>query len=603
MALYSTDTITKAKKAEDKEAIFAQLLDNAVKGSEMRISQSKRNRAFLYGKHWQQKVLGEKLYNVLCTGRFEWLPNFAGEEIQQHIQNLQPILVRSKPGTIVKPEDMGRVDLREMDDEGVLRGDFSELTPDEVAEYATAYLDALREKRSQNVMDATIIGEVLISGIAYVGWTVQRGINGTEMFTRLIEPDCFLPDPDSKHAWNFDDARYIIEKEMMSTVEIEHYHKMKPDEYGGKEPKFSLENILGTIGIKPASIEGMEPLQQYPVYTLYYKDVMPASAGILGDNRKKAGGIMRLTFVNGKYKPHSQIESPFAFDDFPYTAFQCLPKPFEAYGVSDVATLMGTQVAINIARGTMLGSMLWNTNPGYEIETNAAEHLEVDYTPGGRNVWADGAIRNQKFQPRQPADMASSINGYQLFKGQADERISDSQGMLRGGRGGAQSGRHASIILNSVLTAHSYRVTNLDASWRRLAHQEFSNIQRFGEETESRIQRMLGFSELQPSAQVWQAIKNLRYDIDIQSKESMPSAVDEKLNLFLALYDRGLIDPEGFYKETGIPIDAELAEKVSQASRDFIVGAPMELQVQMAVQQEQQIDQLAAQGGLQGETA
>ena len=198
-----------------------------------------------------------------------------------------------------------------------------------------------------------------------------------------------------------------------------------------------------------------------------------------------------------------------------------------------------------------------------------------------------GAVRE-----KSPRDSGSQFSLWQFAKQQMRDRAGDSGGLLQGGQPGNIKGyKHYNSALSSVLTRNGFRVKMLDTSWQRLSRHDVSNIQQFVEFDESYLENANAFAEF-GAFELDAAIRNLKYDISIDSKENLPHSLEEKLNLFLLLYDRGLINGDEFYKQTGITISPETREKVKLASADWIVGINPQEEAAMQAQTQQGIEQL-----------
>ena len=359
--------ITELTDRESIQKEFGLLLAEAKEGASKRLNRAKVARRFFNGDHYNTQN-GFGFLQALQTKNNSHIPRLSGEETQDAIQNLLPILVKSKPGTTVVPENEDLpIDLRELDEFGDLTGIMSSIPPSLVAQALTEILESLYERQSRHILDANIVCESLISGIAYVSHEFSQGKYGITCQPRLLEPDQFLGDPDATNSWDFSDYRYIIISEKRTPWEIYLDHQITEDDYsGGEDNQGQNQNLLfgRGKGAKPDS----NP-DKYDEYTLYFQPYTPR----LGEPGGSMPYIQKMSFIGENYYVEGSKESiRYWHKEYPITAFQPTPQPFESYGVSEVATLIATQIAVNIARDSGIATSLFNANTGYDIEDDVA---------------------------------------------------------------------------------------------------------------------------------------------------------------------------------------------------------------------------------------
>ena len=200
--------------------------------------------------------------------------------------------------------------------------------------------------------------------------------------------------------------------------------------------------------------------------------------------------------------------------------------------MSEVAILMGTQIAVNIARDSSVATALFNANPGYDIEDGAIGKGNIDNTPGGVSEWNNNTMARGAMKPRDPRDSVSQMNLWQMTLQQMRNRKGDSGNLLQGGQpGNIKSGKHYSMSLNNVLTRNGYRVRMLDTAWQRLATQDVSMFQQFVRFNANHLSRNYEIAhelEFLTEIDIAERIREFRYDISIDSKSDMPATIEEK---------------------------------------------------------------------------
>lgn len=573
--------ITELSGKEDIEHRFLEMLGDAQDAAAKRISCSLRYRKFFEGDQHNVGGSGFGWLNGLRDPANLHIPRMSGEETFESITDVLPILLKSRPGLAVEPEE------RTEDPETAF-----------IAEVMTDIYDNIRRIRSQHVFESDVVLESLISGIAFVTFQKIYDHRGITVQPKLLMPEQFLGDPDGCHAYNFDDYQHIILTSYRTPYEIKADYGYDEDDYGANTTIQNTKTMafmgvsLPTLRQKKrnGAIEG-----RYPVHTLFVRPYTASLDAAL--ELQEAPMMQKMTFINESfYVEGSKVDNPYWHKDFPVTAFQSLPKPYHEVGTSDVAVLMSTQIAINIARDSSVAVALYNASPGYLTEDGVVGKGKIDDGPGGVTEVNSGGLVRGEIKEKNPRDSASSMNLWTLTKQQMRERKGDAGNLLQGGQpGNIKSGKQYAMSLNNVLTRNGYRVSMLDASWQRFATQDISLFQQFVTFKSSFLSKAYEIAEefqYMTDLDIAERIRAFPYDINIHSKMDLPATTEEKLNLFLALYDRGLVSPQEFYEQTGIVLSPEEREKIELSSATFVPGIPAGETAAMGLQASAQADQL-----------
>lgn len=579
--------ITELTVKEDIEHRFLEMLGDAQDAAAKRLACSRNYRKFFEGEQYNPGMGGFGWMSALRQRSNAHIPMMSGEETFEAITDVLPILLKSKPGLAVEPENRGE-------------------NPEDafLAEVITDIYDNLYRMRSQHVFDSDVVLESLLSGIAYTTLQKMYDHRGITVQPKLLMPEQFLGDPDGCNAYNFNDYLYIILTSYRTPYEIKMDYGYDEDDYGGKST-IQSQRSMAFMGLSIPAIRQKkrnDPIDgKYPVQTLFIRPYTPNLDAAL--DLTEAPEMQKMTFINDSfYVADSKANNPYWHKDFPVTAFQSLPKPYVEGGTSDVAILMATQIAINIARDTSVAVSLFNANPGYDIEDGAMAKGKIDNGPGGVNEWNNGVLVRGEMKERQARDSASSMNLWGLTKQQLRERKGDAGNLLQGGQpGNIKSGKQYAMSLNNVLTRNGYRVSMLDASWQRFASQDISLFQQFVMYNPRYLSRSFEIAEefqYLTDTDMAEMIRTFKYDVDINSKMDLPASIEEKLNLFLGLYDRGLVSPQEFYEQTGIWLSPEEMEKIELSSETFVPGIPAGETAAMGLQAGLQADELVNQQGV-----
>ena len=331
-------------------------------------------------------------------------------------------------------------------------------------------------------------------------------------------------------------------------------------------------------------------INEYDVHTLYIRPFLGVNDTV-GADADRIPPMMKYTFIGETfYAEQFTEENPWWHKQFPYVSFQSAPKPFSQYGVSEVAKNMGTQIALNIMRNTTLASAMRNSNLPWLVEENVLKSGRMKLGPGELTEVIKGTI--DRLMQAPPSDMRSSHSMWQELGQNLRENQGDAQGLLQGGQpSNIRSGAHASVVLNAVLSKSGLRVLMHDPSWQRLARLEMNNLQQYIDFDIGYYLQTREFSEVEGLVP---ALRNLRYDVSIESKDSLPNDPVEMLNLMLVLYNNGLLDSREFYEHVAIPLTPEFKERIdtfSDAER-FIPGLPPQDQAALYVQGQQEVNQI-----------
>lgn len=579
--------ITEMSNHDDILAAFRVMLEDARDNSNYHTERAEKYRYFLERSQYQTRLLDRWTYRPAKQSN-RWMPRLEGPEMRQIIDELTPLLVRSRPGITIEPEDSRTaIDLREYGEGDALVGGYSELEPDLVAEAATEILEGMRKHQSRDILDKQIAEESLISGMSAVDFRVENDVHGTTLKPQLVEPGNLLLDPQCKSWWDLSDCQYTIRIQRLSSAQIKHYYGLDEGDYADTgESLEPTSTIFGRVQRYWNTVTGSSEYKMnfYDVYTLYYQPVLGIS-DIDAVDAPEAPPMEKFTFIGENYYlAKNRRVNPFWHKEFPYVLFQSAPQPFNQFGVSDVAKNMGTQIALNIARNMALATSMINASPPWIAEQNVAARW--NFEPSGVTKLGKGKIDQIMQAPLRDTNSQHAL--WQALSQSLQESRIDPRELSQTS---VRSGTHAAVVLNAVLSKHGLRVLMLDPSWRRLARFEMSNLQQF---INPSINHYLQQKEFTEFAGLDDAIRNLRYDVDIASRDAMPSDPTELFNMMMILYQNGMIDLGEFYEQVKLDISPELKASIEEQSNpdDFIAGVPPAMQAEARGQAQQTVGDL-----------
>ena len=589
--------ITELANDEDKVKAFIALRDKAYSAAQESIRQSEYNRKFFGGDHF---TIRNPDGSIEPLPVHEWNRHSArtqGSDIFETIQSLVPLYVRNKPDIQVVAEDENQfVDLRTLNQEsGDLEGGWSDLFQAQAAESMTDIYNNLLKREMEIVQHAMIILEAMVSGVCYVTFKFKKSAErGMQVEPKILRRENFLADPEGTDWWDFDDYRYMIIRSYMTPAEI----KM---EFGVDEAEYATQgtpvaSMMGYVSkwLKNDGDSEQYGLTRYPVDVLFYSHYLPL-IGYMGEDHKPDVPIPKqYVFINESYLA-KEMNIPFAHQNFPVTSFMANPVPWKQDGIADISQLIGTQIAINMLQNAMIDSARLMGNPGMIADERARPKGGWNFNPGGVTYTPAGTMGMFKERTTN-GNNTGAFNVAQMLKQNIRASVGDEGGLLQGATpASVKSGRHANVILNSLLTRHALTTTMFDASWYRLHRQRLLTMQQVADfdtpywRKQTDISEVLGWTD---------AIRNLRFDLKLESKSDLPFSPQERIQYVIMLWDKGIVDLKYVLKILDLNIGAELEHVIKESSNpdEFIPGVPGYEQAIMKAQLKAQ-GQAMQQGG------
>lgn len=594
--MLSKKPISELTNPEDIIASFRVLLNNAKDNSRQFLRQSNRNRAFLNDTQYLMPELDDFTYRPPIPSS-AWMPRLEGVELRQVIDELTPLLVRSKPDVKVVPENPHHpIDLRVENAEGILEGGYSDLESSKVAQAMTEALEGEHQRNGRSILDHQIVQESMIDGRSVVGFTKVDNERGVDVYPCLLQPNQFYMDPQCQRWWDFKDCMYTIRCQTLNADQILRHLGVQESEYGGKSETEWIPTYNSLIGyvseyVNTRTGEKKYEMPEYEVYTLYYRPDV-GYGGVDGEE-VEVPPMKKMTFIGDNYYVADRtVDNPWWHKDFPYIIFQSAPNPYSQWGISDVTKNMGIQMGINLMRNNQLGNTMLAANPPWVIE-DEVQLGDWDMGPGGQNRVMRGGIDRMKMVD-VPGIAENSVlwdKLYQLLR----ENQKDASGMLTGSQpGNIRSARQQAVAISSVYSQNGLRALMLDPSWHRMARMEVSNLQEHIRPNvdyyfiNKEATEFIGLDNLR------EAMRNLQYDVLINSKDGMPHDPMERLQLLLLLRQEGIYPTGEVVKQANLTPSPETQEKIEAADENWEPNVPPIVQAQAEMQAEGIVDNLLA---------
>lgn len=585
--------ITELETDEEKVECYKSLKEAAEEASEEAIRMAERNKKFYLGEHYLQEDDSGEWVPLTPRKGAEFMTRTQSNDLYEMIQSLLPLHVKNEPEIQVVPEDMSMeekgVDLSEEDEEGNWVEADSDVSQAETGEALTEILDTQMHRNGEQITHSNIILESFLSGAAYTTFQVMKSRRlGTIVEPKLLRRENFLPDPFYEDSQDFSDCRYMILRQYLTPSEIKLWFDVDEREYieteGGESRLFGFASKwIQRVKNSDQQITKYG-MRHYPVDTLYYSHVVPLIAFSQEDITGDVPDPMQYTFINGAHLAR-EIVNPFIHQDYPVTAFVASPVPGKPDGISDISQLIGTQMAINLMTNAIIDAARFMGAPRIFAEEGALPAAGWNLGAGGVTILPKDKLDRIKEMQNGGMNQAAH-HVVEMLKHAIKTQAGDSSGLLSGAvPPSIQSGKHANVVLNSLLTRHGHTVKMFDASWERFSRQRVQLLQQFVDFDTAYWRRQYDAGEYQLMGP---ALRNFRFDIKLHSKSDLPFDPMERINMVVQLWMLGLVDLPYVFKVLDLDVSPQFIELANkQAEGEFIVGLPGPEQALMRAQMRQ----------------
>ena len=596
--------ISELSTDDEKVKCYQALRNNAEEASQPVIEQASHNYQFYAGEHYiHQQEDGAWVTSQPRKGT-EHMVRIQGNDLFEATNALLPLFIKNEPGVEISPDSAESfVNLSAMTEDGGLDKKESSVTQGQAAEALTEILNTIMKRNGEVVVHSNILLESFLTGASYVTFQAKRSrTRGTQIEPKLLHRKDFLPDPSYTDSQDFSDCRYMILREYLTPGDIKREFGIDESEYVDGDGVSSVDSSsMGFVARwwdnvtnkgRKSTLERYG-LKDYPVDVLYYSHDVPMAAFTDTDIPKDIPPPMQYTFLNGNFLADERV-NPLIHQDFPVTAFVASPVPHKPDGVSNISQLVGTQIAINMLTNSILESARAMGSPSLLVEEGAEPVDGWNFGPGGTTVLPRDALDKIRERAGGGVDQASE-RVLEYLKQSIRNTIGDSGGILGGANpSNIKSGKHANVVMNSLLTRHSHTVAMFDSSWERFSRQRVQLMQQFVDFNTPYWRDQFDAAEFQELSgdvrgQMGEAIRNLLFDVKLHTKSDLPFSPQERINWVTQLWSVGFVDLPYVFKVLDLDVGAEFLELVHRQSNEneFIVGIPGYEQAAMRMQTNQ----------------
>ena len=552
-------------KEDDILEVFKSMRDESREKVEPRAKEIQRNYLTYLGNHYlRENEEGWTPDDKAPSWRFRVKRDIIGPMVD----TLRPILMRGYPKYYVEADYPELPAMIETEDGQQVPTPMRE---GDSARFLQNILEAFHEERGEGIEVAKLLVDVLVGGTAY------RKVKFCPQTNRVRLPhmnfEDVFPDPYGTRS-DFGDHKYVIIRNEMDCYDIERIYGVKEKDFGGDDEDTLGDGLFKTVKTmfnknssqKKDTVDQNETWKRrrYDVWELYYNEMTPMQTEF-GKAPPKAVRYPRgrhIVIINDKVVAVDR-ENPYWHGQFPILSYNANPLPHEFFGKSDVDSMVSIQSAGNILQNMVIQNAMLSTNTQWIYEEGALSAEEITNQPGLMIPVAPGGIgRLQRLEPANIGRDAMML--IEQLEGHARSDISGVQDVMMGREPTSNSsGILANTLQSAALTRQGFKVLSLDVTYKRQAILEISLIQQFYNFEDPQVTRKTQMGELMQ----WnEAIRNLTYDVVVESKADMPHNVVARMNMGIQMLQMGVFDIMEFLDYTGIKIREDLRNSLVGAS-------------------------------------
>jgi hypothetical protein len=213
---------------------------------------------------------------------------------------------------------------------------------------------------------------------------------------------------------------------------------------------------------------------------------------------------------------------------------------------------------------TVISNALLMSNSQWLIEDGAVDYGDLTNQPG-LIVPVEDLTKVQRIPPAPvPGDVLSLVRELEQTSQQQTSGVSP---VLQGREPGSNaSGKMVSLLTGNAYSRQVPKIQALDDSYRRQARMEISLWQQYKEFDDPRETKTYDQGE---NLLFNEAMRELLYSVEIDSKADAPLNQTDKINYAFAMVQAGVFDVREFIRYTGVELSedrrAELFDAVDQA--------------------------------------
>lgn len=488
------------------------------------------------------------------------------------------------------------------------------LSDEYIARRLTDILHAEYERRDEEILLGQVMSDCVVAGLGVrkITWDTKRNRPAA---VQVYPPDVLIDPYCSDHL--LDTAKYIVFRKTMDVEDLQHYYNVS---------KSRMRKIVESAGYSEWDYEG--GLFGERKFKSPFRDgYVPKSA--MADSMKRMRvdvyemWFFGTTLYELEHEQDEALEHPFgrniivAGDELlldqpnpyphgllPFVFFRNYGDPRDPYGFGDVLPIRGDQVSLNVVLSQIVMNLILMANSQWVFEEGALLRDWLTNQPGLAIEVPRGMINS--IRKIEGTSVPPQLFQLVQFLEQSVKNISNINETVQG----AMPQTHTPAIAisasqNAALVRIREKAKLQEAAYRKQAYMEIRNMQEFAVLLDPLRTGELDMGE-------WLAwderMRNLVFDIQIESKVGQPANLMDKLNFALQLMQTGAMDALALIDYVELPIDERYRRKMEIADEIQMLQAELmriQLQAQLAQvqQQSQQPQQPAPPQGGQAQSA
>ena len=448
------------------------------------------------------------------------------------------------------------------------------LTDAELAKRLEDILENTHQKRNEGLEISKLLMDVLINGTGYR--KIHYCSHTNQVKLPIVPFEDVLIDPMGTRQ-DLTDSKYVIVRHYMDAVDIKNLYGLDESQYAQGSP----DSVYSKSGIKGEGRSWMRRLRnffndgnsgqtgsetpmerrRYPVLECYYNgdngyNEAFHEAQAMGYNANRSRTVV---VVNEQAVVYDQPNA-YWHGEFPVCCYVANPLPHVVHGRSEAEPLLSVQDGVNILYNTVIANALLMSNSQWLVEDGAVQYEDLTNQPG----LIIPVERLDKVERIPPAPVPGDVlNVLKELEGTTRQNTSGISPVLQGQEpySGA-SGKLASVLTGNAFSRQSPKIQAMDDGYRRQARLELSLMQQFKRFEDPRETNTYDEGE---NLLFSEAMRELLYTVEIDSKADSPLNMTDKINYAFAMVQSGVFDVKEFVRYTQIELSEERKAEIFQA--------------------------------------
>ena len=472
------------------------------------------------------------------------------------------------------------------------------MTDKELAEKLEEILEMTHQRRGEGLEISKLLMDVLVNGTGFR--KVHYCPYSKQIKLPILPFEDVLVDPMATRL-DFADAKYTIVRTYLDAADIENLYGLKESDYAEGSDHNSantdssvhsgrgfLRRVRNFFKSPRGDLnnETRYERRRYPVLEVYFDADHGISEAFDYRFDAESGRSQRtrvVVCVNERKIVYDE-PNPYWHNEFPVIAYTASPLPHVFHGRSEVEPLLSIQDGTNILYNTVISNALLMSNSQWLVEDGSVDYGDLTNQPG-LIVPVEDLTKVQRIPPAPvPGDVLGLVKELEQTSQQQTSGVSP---VLQGREPGSNaSGKMVSLLTGNAYSRQVPKIQALDDSYRRQARVEISLLQQYKQFDDPRETMTYDQGE---NLLFNEAMRELLYSVEIDSKADAPLNQSDKINYAFAMVQAGVFDVKEFIRYTGVELSEERRSEIFDA-----IDQAQALQQQLASNPVQGLADIAA---------